>query len=65
MSKVQLSDVNFLDFDYPPLRGIERLDILLEESVGELEEHENNAVDLMAILDEPQESEVGDESHVY
>ena len=50
---MELSDFYLLDLGLPLLRGKGRLDIHLEESVDDLDEHENNAVDLMAFLDEP------------
>lgn len=39
-------------------------DLLLDDSAEGFEANDNNALDLMAFLDEPQESEAGDESHV-
>ena len=39
-------------------------ELLLDESGEEPEDTGANAIDLMAFLDEPQESEAGDESHV-
>jgi hypothetical protein len=52
----------------PPIglsnRFIRPGDLLLDDSAEGFEANDNNALDLMAFLDEPQESEAGDESHV-